>query len=163
LLAGEPAAAEALLSRDLGSLEAIGERYYRSTIAGLHAKALFSLGEPDGALASALTARSLADPDDSEAQVLWRSAEAKVRGLRGEADDAVRLATEAVAIAVGTVDLVLHADALLDLGEVLLETGRQEDAGPPLREALALYERKGASAAASRVRAMLRESAATAG
>jgi tetratricopeptide (TPR) repeat protein len=146
-LADDAAAADEDLARDLRDLEAIGERYYRSTIAGLHARARVALGDPDGALASAILCQTLADPDDSEAQILWRSAEAKVRALRGEADEAVRMATEAVEIAAETVDLVLHADALADLGEVLIKAGRPEKAEPPLREALALYERKGAMAA----------------
>jgi tetratricopeptide (TPR) repeat protein len=159
-LAADPAAADADLARDLADLEAIGERYYRSTIAGLHARARLALDDPDGAFASAVLSRTLADPDDSEAQILWRSAEAKVRAVRGEADDAITLATEAVQIAAETVDLVLHADALADLGEVLIKAGRHDDAGPPLREALALYERKGSTAAVSRVRELLGEATA---
>ena len=154
-LAGDPASADADLGRDLADLEAIGERYYRSTIAGLHARARLALGDADGALASAILSRTLADPDDSEAQILWRSAEAQVRALRGEGDEAIRMATEAVDLAAQTVDLVLHADALADLGEVLIHAERRDDAGPPLREALALYERKGATAAVARVRRIL--------
>jgi len=65
------------------------------------------------------------------------------------------MATEAVDLAAQTVDLVLHADALADLGEVLIHAERRDDAGPPLREALALYERKGATAAVARVRRIL--------
>jgi len=154
-LADDPALADAQLSRDLASLEAIGEHYYRSTVAGLHARARFALGDVDGALASAILCRTLADPDDSEAQILWRSTEAKVQARRGDAATAVRLALEAVAIAAGTVDLVLHADALRDAGEAHLELGRTDDAGPLLREALTLYELKGASAAAALVRPIL--------
>src|SRR5262249_52464666 len=66
LLADDPAAAEAALARDLHDLEGIGERYFRSTVAGLHAHALIALGEHDQALVSAETARELADPDDLE-------------------------------------------------------------------------------------------------
>ena len=46
LLADDPAAAETLLARDLDSLEAIGERYFRSTVAGLHAHALVGTRRP---------------------------------------------------------------------------------------------------------------------
>jgi class 3 adenylate cyclase/tetratricopeptide (TPR) repeat protein len=159
-LAGDAAAADADLARDLADLDAIGERYYRSTIAGLHARARLALGDPEGALASALLAKTLADPDDSEAQILWRSAEAKVRAIRGEAEQAQVLAREAVTIAAETVDLVLHAEALADLGEVLMASGREDEAGPPLREALALFDRKGATVATSRVRQLLGGAAA---
>jgi tetratricopeptide (TPR) repeat protein len=162
-LADDAAAADEDLTRDLRELEAIDERYYRSTIAGLHARARVALGDPEGALASAILCRTLADVDDSEAQILWRSAEAKVLALRGEGDEAVRMATEAVEIAAGTVDLVLHADALADLGEVLIQAGRPANAEPPLREALALYERKGAAAAVAGVQRVLGGLAATVG
>jgi hypothetical protein len=72
-------------------------------------------------------------------------------------DEAVTLATDAVELAAETVDLVLHADALADLGEVLIAAGRTNEAGPPLREALELYERKGATAAVTRVREVLED------
>ena len=155
LLADDPAAAETLLARDLDSLEAIGERYFRSTVAGLHAHALVGIGDLDRAAVSAALARELADPDDLEAQILWRSAEAKVTALRGAPDEAVRLATEAVDLASQTVDIVLHADALMDLATVMATLGRDAEAGPPVREALLLYERKGAIAAVVRARRML--------
>jgi tetratricopeptide (TPR) repeat protein len=154
-LAGDAAAADEDLGRDLADLQAIDERYYRSTIAGLHARARLALGDVDGALASAALSRTLADPDDSEAQILWRSAEAQVLAIRGEGDPAIRMSNEAVEIAAQTVDLVLHADALANLGEVFIHIGRRDDAEPPLQEALALYERKGATAAVARVRRVL--------
>ena len=155
LLADDPAAAEALLSQDLEALEAIGERYFRSTVAGLHAHALIALGQLERAAVSVELARELADPDDLEAQILWRSAEGKVLATRGEAAEAVRLAEEAVQLASQTVDIVLHADALLDLGTVMQTLGRNEEAGPPMREALLRYERKGSVAAVLRTRRML--------
>ena len=160
-LANDPAAADGLLSPDLASLEAIGERYYRSTIAGLHARARFALGDVDGALASAILSRTLADPDDSEAQILWRSAEGKVCAARGDAVNAIRLSNEAVAIAAETVDLMLHADALSDAAEAFISLARPREAEPLLREALALYERKGATAAAARMRRVVDDLAAS--
>ncbi|HET9344852.1 MAG TPA: AAA family ATPase, partial [Candidatus Limnocylindrales bacterium] len=155
LLAEDPAAAVGLLSEDLDALAAIGERYFRSTVAGLHAHALIAVGEVDRAAASMELARELADPDDLEAQVLWRSAEGKLAAGRGQAAEAIRLAGEAAQLASETVDLILLADALLDLGTVLKTLGREEEAGPPFREALDLYERKGAVAAVARTRRML--------
>jgi len=155
LLADDPTAAEALFAQDLASLEAIGERYFRSTIAGLHAHALIALGRMDEAAASAGLGQELADPDDLEAQILWRSAQAKLAAANGTAADATRLAEEAVDLASQTVDIVLHADALVDLGQVMRALGRENEAGPPIREALQLYERKGAVAAVLRTRRML--------
>jgi class 3 adenylate cyclase/tetratricopeptide (TPR) repeat protein len=154
-LAGDSETAAADLTRDLADLEAAGERYYRSTVAGLHARARLLLGDDEGALASAELCRTLADTDDAEAQVLWRSAESRLNAGRGEAEAAVRLATEAVEIASETVDPVLQGASLADLGEVLITLGRGDEAGPPLREALSLFERKGATAAAARVLRLL--------
>jgi tetratricopeptide (TPR) repeat protein len=159
LLADDPAEAETLLAQDLDSLEQIGERYFRSTVAGLHAHALVALGEQDRAKASAALARELADPDDLEAQILWRSAEGKLAALQGDGDRAVQLATKAAELASETVDIVLHADALLDLGTVMRTLGREDEAGPPFREALQLYEQKGAVAAVVRARRMLEAAA----
>jgi hypothetical protein len=51
----------------------------------------------------------------------------------------------------------LHAGALVDLADVLELEGRPNEAGPPLREALALYERKEDVVSAGRVRSRLRE------
>ena len=155
LLADDPSSAERLLAQDLGDLEAIGERYFRSTVAGLHAHALIALGDVERAAVSVELARELADPDDLEAQVLWRSAAAKAAALRGAADEAVKLGREAVELASQTADLVLHADAQLDQSTVVRAVGREDEAGPPMREALQLYERKGAVAAVRRVRRML--------
>jgi class 3 adenylate cyclase/tetratricopeptide (TPR) repeat protein len=143
MLADDPAAARAVLERDLADLEALGERYFRSTIAGLHAHAMLALGDTDRAFASAELTRELGDPDDSEAQILWRSAAGRVHAIRGEASEAVELARDAVALAASTVDVVLHADALRDLGRVMVAVGREDEAGPPFQEALLLYERKG--------------------
>ncbi|HEX5015183.1 MAG TPA: adenylate/guanylate cyclase domain-containing protein [Candidatus Limnocylindrales bacterium] len=159
LLAGDPTAAEAALARDLHDLESIGEHYFRSTVAGLHAHALIALGELDRALASAETARELADPDDLEAQILWRSAEGRIYAAAGDADTAVEHAEEAVRLARQTVDITMQAEALRDLGSTLIALGREQEAGPPLREALDLFERKGATAALRQTERILERAA----
>jgi tetratricopeptide (TPR) repeat protein len=156
-LADDALAADAALAQDLGELEAIDERYFRSTIAGLHSRARLALGDVDGAAASAELTRSLADPDDNEAQVLWRQAKAGVLRAQGRSDEAVVLAEEAVELTAGSVDLVLRADALVDLAAALTAAGRGHETGPPLQEALELYERKGATVAADAVRRALEE------
>ena len=154
-LAEDPAAADEQLSRDLADLEVIGERYFRSTIAGLHSRSRLALGDLEGAAASAALTRTLADPDDNEAQILWRQAEASVLLARDLGGQALELSREAVELTSGTVDLVLRADALVDLAMILVATGRGHEAGPPLREALDLYERKGATVAMDRATALL--------
>jgi hypothetical protein len=86
--------------------------------------------------------------------VLWRS----TRGCLLAADDgpeAIRLAREATSIAAETADLVLHADALADLAEVLAVVEGPTSAEPPLTEALRLYELKGDESSAKRTRLRL--------
>jgi class 3 adenylate cyclase/tetratricopeptide (TPR) repeat protein len=155
LQADDPAAAAALLERDLVELDALGERYFRSTIAGLHAHARLGMDDLDGAAASIELARSLADPDDTEAQVLWRSAQGRILARTGAADEAVAVATEATTLARETTDIALQAETLTDLGLVLLELGRRNDAEPPLREALALFAAKGMTVGTDRVEKLL--------
>ena len=88
-------------------------------------------------------------------QMLWRQARGKVLARRGELDEGERLAREAVALAAETDMLNAHADALLDLAEVL--TLADQDARAELEQALALYERKGNLVMAERTRSRLAE------
>ena len=64
-------------------------------------------------------------------------------------------AESAVALATDGDDIDLLGDVKSALGEVLWRAGRRDMAEPPLREALALYERKEDVASASRVRLRL--------
>jgi len=54
-----------------------------------------------------------------------------------------------------TRDIEQNADALADLAEVLQLLGRDNESGPPLEEALTLYEQKGDSVMLGRIRARL--------
>ena len=151
-LAGNPAAAEAALKRDFAALEALGETYYRASIAGLLAHTLVESGDLDGAERVIAVAREIGDPDDIEVQILWRSAEARVLAMGGNpSDEAVALAVEAVDLASSTVDLILHADALAVLAEVLEAAGRAPEAAEARARALALYDQKGSRAGRARL------------
>jgi class 3 adenylate cyclase len=74
---------------------------------------------------------------------------------RGEFHEGERLAREAVALAEETDMLNAHADALIDLAEVL--TLADQDGRAELEQALALYERKGNLVMAERARSRLAE------
>ena len=107
-------------------------------------------------------AAELTDEEDVASNVLWRSARARIdahgRDGDGAASRAVGLAEEAVTMAATTQDLVLQADARVALADVLMAVGRDADSATvPLREALALYDRKGDEISAGRVRARLGE------
>ena len=142
-LAGDMAAAEDVLRRDYVVLESLGESYFRSTVAALLGDALWRQAKGDEAVAFARIAAGLADEDDVLSQVVWRTVEARWLATAGRSEEAVGLARQAVDLAAGTVDIELHADAIVDLAEVLELAGRPHEQGPLLREALELYERKG--------------------
>jgi class 3 adenylate cyclase/tetratricopeptide (TPR) repeat protein len=155
MLAGDPARAEALLRRDYVQLEAVGERYFRSSIAAFLGQALWAQGKVDEADAFTRIAEELSDVDDVWSQVAWRSVRAKLLAREGRSEEAIATARGAVDLAAGTSNIEQHADALVDLDEVLGSAGRVAEQGPPLREALALYERKGDVVLAGRVRERL--------
>ena len=152
MLAGDFAAAERELRRDHDALEAMGERYYRSTVAGLLGQMLVALERLDEAREFGDLAEQLADPDDALSQVLWRSVRARVLAAAGQHDEAVGLAQAAASIADGTVDLDLRGDAHAELGEILAAAGRAEEAAAAWAEAASHYEQKEDGVLAERVR-----------
>ena len=152
---GTCAAAELELRADDAALAEIDERYFRSTVVGMLAGVLVELGRFEEAAAAVETARELADEDDALSQILWRTAHARLLAEADKPDEAVAEAESAVALATDGDDIDLLGDVKSALGEVLLRAGRRDMAEPPLREALALYERKEDVASASRVRLRL--------
>ncbi len=153
LLAGAPDEAERLLRADHEALDAMGERYLLSSLSVFLGRVLLELGRVDDAGAMAARARELADADDVEAQALWRTLEAQVEARRGAGAAAVRLAREALVVLEPADAPILRADALAALADVLALTGA--DAGEirqTVDAALAIYEAKGATAAAAHVR-----------
>jgi hypothetical protein len=87
--------------------------------------------------------------------VEWASTRAKVLARRGRAEDADRLSREAVRRSAATDELVSRGNALLDRAETLRLVGRPAEGLPCVREALALFDRKGDVASAARARRML--------
>jgi class 3 adenylate cyclase/tetratricopeptide (TPR) repeat protein len=160
VLAGDLATAEAELRADDVALARLGEQYFRSTIVGMLAGVLVEARLFEEAAATVETARQLADDDDALSQVLWRTANARLLAEANRPDEAIANAERAVEIASDGDDIVLLGDAKSALGEVLWRAGRPESAEPPLREALALYERKEDLTSASRVRLRLEALAA---
>jgi class 3 adenylate cyclase/tetratricopeptide (TPR) repeat protein len=161
LLAGDPAVAERELRRDFEVLEEMGERYFLSTAAGELARAVYAQGRYAEAEEITLLAEEFSGDDDLTSQALWRSVRAKALARRGLEVDAEELAREAVALLEGTDALILQADALEDLAEVLALTG-SDGARECLEEALGRLERKDDVVSVERVRASLRALDATA-
>jgi class 3 adenylate cyclase/tetratricopeptide (TPR) repeat protein len=150
LLAGDAVGAERALRRDYDALGAIGERYLRPLVAARLARALLELGEIDAADAIAVEARESATPDDVEAHAVALSVQARAAAARGEVDQAIDLAEDAVAVLGDTDALVLHGEALLELALVLAQLDRAAEAELALAEACDLFRRKGAGALEAR-------------
>jgi class 3 adenylate cyclase/tetratricopeptide (TPR) repeat protein len=155
LLAGDPVAAARWLRWGAGILERMGERGLRSELTANLARALAEQGHDDEALEQATRSGELAVRDDLYAQVERRGPMAAVLARQGRLEEAERLAAEAVGLAAESDMLGMQAGALLDLAGVLRLAGRDAEAKPLARRALALAERKGHLVAATRARGLL--------
>jgi tetratricopeptide (TPR) repeat protein len=154
-LAGDLEAAVARIREAYVELERMGNTGFLSSRAGFLAMVLPDLGRDVEALEFAEITERIAAQDDLEPQLWGREGRAKVLSKRGEHEEAERLAAEAVYIASASEWAVRHADALVTLGEVRAAAGNRSGAAQALAEALEMYERKGATLPAKRVRARL--------
>jgi class 3 adenylate cyclase/tetratricopeptide (TPR) repeat protein len=157
LLAGDPAAGVVLGEEGCRLLDELEEKGFLSTAAGNLAQALYEADRLEEAGAWAGRAADLGASDDAITQMLWRQVRAKVLARRGEDEEAERLAREAVAIGRETDMVNQHADAYVDLGEVLLLGGKTDEAAAALEQAIERYERKGNIVSTRRAQAQLAE------
>jgi class 3 adenylate cyclase/tetratricopeptide (TPR) repeat protein len=152
LWADDPAAAHEFGVAGLRLWEQLEERSALSTAAGDLAQTLYALDRLDEADALAGRAEDLAASDDAAAQMLWRQVRAKVLARRGQHAESEHLARQAVAIGAKTDALNDQGDAHADLAEVLLLSGKADEAAVALKHALDCYERKGNLVMAGRMR-----------
>jgi tetratricopeptide (TPR) repeat protein len=152
LLAGAPERAERGARAGLEAFEAMRNRSQGSTAAALLALALVEQGRDEEALEFADLAAAWAVPDDAASQVGQLAVRARVLAGRGEYAAAEAAARKGVALSNRSDELSLRGDALVDLAIVLERAGRTEQAVDALRDAVALYERKGNAVSASRAR-----------
>jgi class 3 adenylate cyclase/tetratricopeptide (TPR) repeat protein len=157
LLAGDPVAAERELRKDDEALERMGDRYYRSTLAGLLAEALYEQGRYDEAKELTIQSEEMSAPDDVSSQFLWRTIRAKVLAEEGQLAEAESLAREAVAIIRASEEPEAQGEALLTLAVILGRADRPADAEASGREALDLFVAKGNVVAEARARTFLAE------
>jgi class 3 adenylate cyclase/tetratricopeptide (TPR) repeat protein len=160
-LASDPVAAERELRSALAFFDQIGAKHIQATVLPMLAATLVAQDRLQEAISLTERAEALTAPDDLDGQVKLRTARALALAGRGERAEAERLAREAVEMAAASDTVVLHADALSCLGEVLLGAEAPTEAVPPLERALALYEAKGDVVSAARRRATLRRLAGT--
>jgi predicted ATPase/class 3 adenylate cyclase len=157
LLAGNPAAAERSARAAYRTLEEMGERYFRSTMAASLAVAIMEQGRYEAAEEFATHSAELAASGDLITQVLWRRVRARVLIHRSQIDPAETLAREAVKIAEATDFINDRADALIDLSHVLEAACRSAEAVDATSRAMRLYEQKGNVVAAATTRLRLGE------
>jgi class 3 adenylate cyclase/tetratricopeptide (TPR) repeat protein len=151
-LAGRLEEAERLFRESHEAFDEVGETGFNSTITGLLALTLCDLARFDEAEGFADTSRTLAAEDDFASQAVWRMAMGRVLADRGQFEEALALAEEAVAINGRTDYLVWQGDSHEVRGMVLEAAGRGDDARAAYGDALDRYERKGNVVAAARAR-----------
>ena len=143
--AGDPAEAARMIRESYDAMIATGDRSYASTVAVALGMALLDLHEDDEAWRFGTIARETSSSDDVMSQAGGRAVQARLLSRRGEHDAAESLAREAVAIMGQTDYLDQHAEMLVHQALVLRESGKAEEAVAAASEAVALYERKGAT------------------
>jgi class 3 adenylate cyclase/tetratricopeptide (TPR) repeat protein len=156
-LAGDLDAAERLQHAGVDDLVAMGESAFLSTAAGYLADTLLSLGRPDEASRYVEMARDLGQEDDFITQVLWRRVHGLILSRQGRHEEAEAMLRDSLAIVERSDYLVEHADVLAALAEALGSAGRPDEAAGHVHQAIAMYERKGATLLADRARARLAE------
>ncbi len=155
LLAGDPAAAEVELRKDYQALDAMGERNYISTIAGLLAEALYQQGRFEEAGTYASVCEDVAAASDVYSQYLWRGIRGKLLARDGSHDEGVELARSGVVETRASDDIEGQANALVFLAEAQAAAGRFEDAAGSAAEARTLFELKGNVVSAARIDELL--------
>ena len=157
MFAGDPAAAERHMRIARDSFVAIGDSWSLSTVSVDLPRPVYEQGRYDEARSLVAEIDEVPAPADREWQIKRTCLRARLLAREGRFGEAERLAREAVAIATGTDQLWFHADALIDLAEILRGAGRIREATGAARDALRLYERKGIVPFAVRARALVAE------
>jgi DNA-binding SARP family transcriptional activator/tetratricopeptide (TPR) repeat protein len=154
LMAGNPVAAEREMRAAAEGFREIGEGWFLSVTAVDLLRAIYEQGRYEDAFALLETVDEIPGPD-CEWLVKRRGVPACLLARHGQIEEGERLAREGVAVAADSEFVVLHADVLLDLAEVLDIAGRPEEAREATAQAVSIYERKGALAAARKARGLL--------
>jgi class 3 adenylate cyclase len=143
LRTGNPVAAERELLSALEIFEGTGERARAGHLVAYLAGALVDQGRLDEAEERLETARQIIPVADVSGLAQLKISTARVIARRGELEEAVRLAAEAIALMDGTEELLNMPDLLMWQAEVLELAGRVEDARGALKKAAEAAARKG--------------------
>jgi tetratricopeptide (TPR) repeat protein len=151
MLAGDAEAAERELRDAIQVAADMGASHYVALYRTRLAHVLVAQGRHD----DALTELEQAKQDIYGEAPSWKAARARVLAHRGQTEEAVTLAREAVASMARSDDITKQAETLVDLAEILRAHGDLVGAGDALTEAVALHEEKGNILPAEKCRQLL--------
>jgi ATP/maltotriose-dependent transcriptional regulator MalT len=155
VLAGDLERAERHLRAGRRLLERMGERAVLASTESYLAQVVLMAGREGEADRLARRCAALATEDDAWAQAAWRQVRARVLAARGQSGRALKLARDAVEIAMATDHPNLQADSLVDLALVCEAAGCGENAATAATTALGIYQAKGNVVRARETRRLL--------
>jgi class 3 adenylate cyclase/tetratricopeptide (TPR) repeat protein len=150
-LAGDAEAAEGEFRKGYEILADVGAR---GLLAAELARSLVDQGRMREAAEYVAIAEE-ASGGDIAPQVIWRTAKARISADKGDHEEAIDIAAEAVELAEQTDAVTMIAQANLCLAEALRVAGREEDARTAAAHALDLYLQKGHKVGERRATAVL--------
>jgi tetratricopeptide (TPR) repeat protein len=142
-LAGNSVAREHVLRQGFDELRAVDERGVLSTIAADLADALIDLGRADEAEAVCTVATDAGADDDMVTQVRVRLVRARLAALHGSMTDALASAADGMALADQGEVYDLRTGSRLVLAQLLLDTGRLDEARKRAEEVVDLARVRG--------------------
>jgi class 3 adenylate cyclase/tetratricopeptide (TPR) repeat protein len=155
LLLGDAEFAERELRAGYESLEAMGERGFRSTMSAQLADALYELGRYSEAEHFASLSFELTSTLDIASHAKAGAVNAKLLAVRGEYEAGERVAREAAELASTTDSLFMQAQVLMSLADVLRLASRDADAIPIIRRVVAISQQKGDLVTATKAKTRL--------
>ena len=150
MLAGDADAAERELHDAIDVATDMGASRYIALYRTQLARVLLEQGRNEDAAAELEQARDIYNGDPA-----WKVAEALLLARRGETEEAVALAREALASMADSDNITAHAEVLVDVAEVLRAHGDLVGAADSLAAAVVLHDEKGNVLAARRCRQLL--------
>ena len=155
MLAGNPTVAAAAARDTERITRAIGDRWFLSAALVDYAHALLAQDRVEDAAAAVEAIDTVPAPSDMEWLIKRHTARARLAAHRGEAEDSLTEARQAVELADRTDLIVFRADAHLVLAHVLLSADKRHEAERAAERSLELCDEKENVAAAAQVRRFL--------
>ena len=143
LFTGELKGAEEELRPAREGLMRMGEKGFLSTVSALLALALCGQGRYEEADEFATESEAIGAADDLTTQAAWRAARAQILAARGEADAAIAVGREGLALVEHTDMTSDQITSLLGLGSAYATLGRREEAREAFEAAGDLLAKKG--------------------